>query len=121
VFDAGALMVKTRLPDVPPPGVGFMTATLDVPAVVRSADGTTAVSAVDETNVVTRSVPFHCATDVPTKFVPSMVSVRSECPAMVEVGLIETSVGTGFAVAVTVKITLFDVPPPGAGFTTVMG
>jgi hypothetical protein len=54
------------------------------------------------------------------KFVPVTVSVKSELPAGIEVGIIETIDGRGFGVitAVIVNVCAFEVPPPGAGFTT---
>jgi len=115
------LIAKIILPKVPPPGAGFTTATLDVPTVARSGAGTRAVSVDDETKVVARSVPFHCTVESLTKSVPAMINVRLDLPAVVEVGLIDISVGTGFVVSITVKVWLFEVPPPGAGFTTATG
>jgi hypothetical protein len=56
--------------------------------------------------------------DDATKFVPFTVSVKLDPPARVDVGLIEIVVGTGLVATVTVNVCAFDVPPPGAGFTT---
>ena len=42
-------------------------------------------------------------------------------PAGVLVGASEVSAGTEFAAAVMVNVTAFEVPPPGAGVTTVTG
>jgi hypothetical protein len=117
----GALIVKMAPAEVPPPGVGFTTVTLDVPTAATSGAVTSAVTVEEDTKVVVRSEPFHCTVELPTKFVPVTVSVKPECPAIVEVGLIEVSVGTGFAVAVTVNVWLLEVPPPGAGVTTTTG
>ena len=50
------------------------------------------------------------------KLEPVAVSVNCGPPATVEVGVIEVSTGAAF---VTVKICAFEVPPPGAAFTTV--
>ena len=102
--------------DVPPPGVGFTTVTDAVPAVAIRAVGTVAVSWVDETNVVVSAVPFQFTVEVETKFVPFTVKVNCAPPAVAQVGLIEVVVGTGLLI---VKVCAFDVPPPGAGFTTV--
>jgi len=118
---AGALIVNVMLPEVPPPGTGFVTATLAVPVAAISVAGTSAVIAVDDTNVVVSPAPFHLTVELLTKFVPDKLNVKSGLPAVVELGLIELSVGTGFAAAVTVNVTLFEVPPPGVGFTTVTG
>lgn len=117
---AGAgLIVKITLPDVPPPGAGLKTDMLDVPAATISPDVITAVIVEDDTNVVVRDDPFHCTVELPTKFVPVTVKVKSDPPAIVEVGEIETIVGTGFAAAVIVNVCALDMPPPGVGFATV--
>ena len=44
------------------------------------------------------------------------MSVKSGLPAVVDVGLIEMVAGTGFRI---VNVWLPEVPPPGAGVTTV--
>src|ERR1019366_9092712 len=107
--------------DVPPPGVGFITVTAAVPAAAMSAAVIAAVNCVALTNVVVRALPFHCATELLMKFVPFNVSVNAAPPAPAEVGASDVSVGTGFAAAVTLKFTEFDVPPPGVGLNTVTG
>jgi len=48
--------------------------------------------------------------------VPFTVSVKPELPAAVEVGEIDVVVGTGLLM---VNVWAADVPPPGAGVTTV--
>jgi hypothetical protein len=52
-------MVKETELDVPPPGDGFNTVTLVVPAEAMSAAVTAAVNCVLLTNVVVRLDPFH--------------------------------------------------------------
>jgi hypothetical protein len=49
--------------------------------------------------------------------VPFTVKVKPPLPAVTQVGLIDVVVGTGLLM---VNVTAFDVPPPGAGFTTVV-
>jgi len=71
---------------------------------------------VEETNVVASVFPFHFTVDVETKFVPFTVNVNCAPPAVAQVGPIELVVGTGLLI---VNVCGFDVPPPGAGFTTV--
>ena len=115
------LIVKIKLPEVPPPGAGFVTLMLDVPTVAISAAVTSAVTSPADTNVVTSPDPFQFTVELLTKFVPSTVSVKPAFPAKVEVGLMEVMVGAGFTVAVTLKFKLPEVPPPGAGFVTVTG
>jgi hypothetical protein len=112
----GLTMVNVCEFEVPPPGAGFTTVTDAVPAVATFAAGTIAVSLIEETNVVVRGEPFQLTTEVETKLVPFTVKVNWELPAVVEVGLIEVVVGTGLLM---VNVCGFEVPPPGAGFTTV--
>ena len=107
--------------DVPPPGAGLTTVTAAVPEMAMSLAVIAAVNCVALTKVVVRALPFHWATDVLMKFVPFSVRVKAGPPAPVDVGASEVSVGTGLFVAVTLKLTAFDEPPPGAGFVTVTG
>src|SRR4029077_4942944 len=112
-----ALIVNVCAFDVPPPGVGFTTVTDAVPAVAMSEAGTVAVSCVEETNVVASEVAPQRTVEVETKFVPVTVKVNCGPPAVAQAGLIAVVVGTGLLM---VNLTACDVPPPGAGFTTVM-
>jgi hypothetical protein len=116
IVGTGLLMVKVTEFEVPPPGAGFTTVTDAVPPVATLAAGMVAVSLIEETNVVVRAEPFQLTVEVETKLVPFTVKVNEPLPAVVEVGLIEVMVGTGLLM---LKVTAFDVPPPGAGFTTV--
>ena len=116
VVGTGLLIVNVCGFDVPPPGAGFTTVTDAVPAFATRAAVTVAVSCVEETNVVVKAVPFQRTDEVATKLVPFTVRVNCGDPARHELGLIELVVGTGLLM---VNVTAFDVPPPGAGFTTV--
>ena len=109
-------MVKVNPLDLPPPGVGFITVTVAVPAVAMSLAGTEAVNFVPLTYFVVSPVPFHCTVEVETKFVPVTVRVNAAPPAVALEGDSEVAFGNGL---LTVKMRLFDLPPPGAGFTTV--
>lgn len=71
-----ALMVKTAVLLVPPPGVGLKTVMFFVPAVVKSVAGITAVSCVGETYVVALSVPLSLTLEPDTKLVPVTVIVN---------------------------------------------
>ena len=106
--------------DAPPPGVGFTTVTAAVPELAMSAAVIAAVNEVALTNVVVRGLPFHCAVEPFTKLVPVSCSVNAAPPAPVNVGEIEVRVGTGLLAALILKFTAFDMPPPGAGFVTVI-
>jgi hypothetical protein len=64
--------------------------------------------------------PFTRTTDAPsTNPVPFTVSVKEAPPAVADVGVMPVVVGAGFGKAVIVKVCALDVPPPGAGLTTV--
>jgi hypothetical protein len=112
-------MLKSTPPDVPPPGEGFTTVTVALPAVWRSVALTCAVIVVEFVYDVDRGVPFHITVDDVTKFDPPAVVLIPAPPAAAEAGLIETSEGIGFDGGLIVKFTPLDVPPPGEGFTTV--
>src|SRR5436190_190144 len=109
-------MVNVCAFDVPPPGVGFTTLTDAVPAVAMRAPGTVAVSCVAETNAVVSAVPFQRTDELATKLLPFTVIMNCAAPARHELGLIEVVAGTGLLI---VNACEFEVPPPGAGFTTV--
>src|SRR5919108_53171 len=102
--------------EVPPPGAGVTTVTLAVPAVAMAAAVMTAVSWVALTTVVVRGAPFHCTVLPGTKPVPVAVSVKAAPPAVALVGETVVSVGMGL---LTENVCAAEVPPPGAGVTTV--
>ena len=52
------------------------------------------------------------------KFVPLMVKVCADAPALADEGESVVMVGTG---ALSVKLTEFEAPPPGVGFVTTTG
>ncbi len=101
---------------MPPPGVGFTTVTEADPCVAMSAMEMEAVSFVLLENVVVRAAPFQFTTEPVTKFEPLTVSVKAGPPAVALLGEIELIAGTGLLM---VNVIAFDVPPPGATFTTV--
>ena len=88
-------MVKVRVPEVPPPGVGVKTVTERVPAVAMSAAAMVAWSWVAETYVVGRAAPFQRTSEVLTNRVPVTVRVNAGPPAVVAVGARLAFVGTG--------------------------
>jgi len=110
---ATTLTVEPAL--VPPPGDELFTATDIVPALERSAAGTTPVSWVAETNCVVIAVPFRSMADPDTKLDPEIVNVVSGAPAAMTEGVTELRVGTGLF---TVKFIELEDPPPGAGLDT---
>jgi hypothetical protein len=90
-----ALIVNDRMPDVPPPGAGFVTVTVAVPAVAISAAVIAADSCVAFTKVVVLTVPLNLTTDVETKAVPFTVRMKAAPPAVALVGEREVAVGAG--------------------------
>jgi hypothetical protein len=115
---AAELTVKFAGADVPPPGVGFVTVTGNVPAVAISAAVMAAVTCVELTNVVVAAVPLNFTAEVETKPVPFTVSVNAAPPAVAPEGESDVIVGAGL---LTVKLLAAEVPPPGAAFVTVTG
>src|SRR5207248_2550237 len=103
--------------EVPPPGAGFVTVMLNVPAVARSVTGIEAVSCVALMKVVVRAEPPKFTTEFVTKFVPLTVSVKTPSPTFLLVGEMLVVVGAGL---LTVNVCALEVPPPGVGFVTVM-
>jgi len=118
IVGTGLLMVKATPAEVPPPGAGFVTVTEGVPAAATSAAVMAAVSCVELTNVVARAAPLKLTTEAASKFVPFTVNVNAALPAIALVGESVVIVGAGLF---TAKLTAAEVPPPGAGFTTVTG
>ena len=119
IVGTGLFTVKVAEFDVPPPGVGLVTVTGKVPAVVTSVDRIVAETCVEFWNEVARATPLKFTVEVETKLVPVTVRVNAPEPAKVFVGAMVVIVGTGLLAPVIVKVTEFDVPPPGAGVTTV--
>jgi hypothetical protein len=74
------------------------------------------------TNVVVRLAPFQRTREAGTKPLPLTVSVRAPLPAETLAGDSPLTVGTAErAAALTEKVAAPEVPPPGAGVTTVTG
>lgn len=116
-MDGVGLLVTANDTDaaVPPAGAGFTTVTDAVPPAAISVAVIAAVSCVALTYVVVRELPFHCTTDDGTNPVPVTDSVNVADPAAADDGEIPVIAGVGLLI---VKVTLGEVPPPGAGFIT---
>jgi hypothetical protein len=110
-------MLRASEADGPVVGAGFVTVTFAVPAAAISEARIAAVNCVLLTKVDVRLAPLNCTLAPFTNPVPFTVSVNAPEPAKTLEGDSEESVGT---VLLTVKVAAFDVPPPGAGFVTVM-
>src|SRR4029453_5044438 len=111
--------------DVPPPGAASKTVTDRCPADWISAPVICAVSRVALTKLVIRAAPFQRTVETPlTKPEPFTVRVKPGPPALTAFGCRLVSMGTGLSPpdgGVTLKKSVFDVPPPGAEVTTVTG
>ena len=99
------------------PPSGLRTVTEIVPVAAMSAIRILACSWVDETKVVTRSVPFHRTFEPLTKSLPDTVSVKAALPAVAKKGLRSNTVGpeTG---ALTSKVIALEIPPSGLNTVT---
>jgi hypothetical protein len=108
----GLAIVKFTGLDRPPPGAGFCTATVAVPAELRSDAGTCAVSEVLDTCVVPSAAPFHSMIEAGMKPLPDAVTVSAALPAVAEFGVNPLTVGTGFCGVCGEPPPPFDPPPP---------
>jgi hypothetical protein len=103
--------------DGPPPGAGFDTEMEREPTAARRLAGRATVREVALTEDGVKAAVFTC-TDAPfTKFMPITVRLSPAVPARTLVCDRDEIMGTGFR---TGSKRVFDVPPPGAGFKTVM-
>lgn len=89
-------MLKLAAADGPPPGAGFTTVMVAVPATATSEARMDALRVVELTKVVLRLLPFHCTLEVAMKFVPLTVKVKPVPQTVAEEGDREAIVGTGF-------------------------
>jgi len=110
---SGLFTAKLILPETPPPGAGLLTATLFTAAVATSAAVIAAWSLLAEMNVVVRSVPLNCTTELEMKLLPVIVKVKPCTPANDELGLTDATVGVGlFSVGVGPGGGVDPPPPP---------
>jgi hypothetical protein len=100
-----ALIVNVAAPEF---AAQVPTMTEAVPGVAMSEAGTVAVSFVEETNVVTRELPFQLTVDPETKLVPFTVSVNCGPPAAVQFGLSELIVGALLMVITRVAVAVLQ-------------
>ena len=100
-----------------PPPAGFVTVTFTVPAVAMSAAGIVATICVLVTDegVIAGLAPKFTVAPL-AKPVPVRVSVNAALPALMLAGEIVASEGSGLLI---VSARTPEVPPPGAGLTTV--
>ena len=103
---------------VPPPGGGFSTVTTAFVGFSTSAGKMAALTCVALMKVVTRAAPFQYTVAPCTKPVPDTTRSNAGRPASTVAGSRPVRAG-GAAAELIVKATAADVPPPGAGLTTV--
>lgn len=112
----GLLMANVAASEVPPPGAGVVTVTLAVLAVAMSVAGIKAVNCVALMKNVVRALPFHCTVESLMNPLPVTTNVKAVPPAVAEAGFKLVMAGAGLLM---VKVSPFDVPPPGDGLATV--
>ena len=95
IVGTGLFTVNGEFPEVPPPGAGFVTVTLNVPAAAMSGAVIAAVTCVALTNVVVLDAPLKFTTEPETKPVPFTVKVNAAPPAVALVGESDVIVGSG--------------------------
>jgi len=96
------------------------TATLAMPGEATSVLMIWAVSLLEETNAVVRNSPFHVTTSVDRKFDPFTVSVKAAPSDAAVGGLSDEITRLGLPGGSMLNDTALEVPPPGAGFVTVI-
>jgi hypothetical protein len=119
ITGTGLFTVKLTEFEAPPPGPGFVTITAGVPATAMSLTRIEAFTCPEFTKAVILLMPPKLTVAPLRKFVPFTVNVKAAPPAITFAGCNVVTVGTGLFVTVTLKVTEFDVPPPGVGFVTV--
>ena len=117
ITGSGLIIAKLTAVEVPPPGAGLTTVMEAVPAPAISGAVMTAVNWDEETKVVGRGKLFQRTSAVLTKPLPLTFSVNAALPAGAVAGIKLLITGSGLIIA---KLTAVEVPPPGAGLTTVM-
>jgi hypothetical protein len=114
IVKAGAgLTVNAMAFEVPPAGAGFTTVTLSVPAVWMSSALIEELNWVPLTKVVGQLPPFHCTSELATKFVPFTVRVKAAPPAKALEGESDVTVGTGVLKMTPILIELLVGVPSG--------
>ena len=101
--------------DVPPAGAGFVIVTSTVPDAARTELGSVAIICVGETYDAVSAVLPACVVDEGKNPLPAIVICALGEPTTMVPGVMPVIAGTGLP---TTKLTVFDVPPPGSGFTT---
>jgi len=97
------LIVNTALPEVPPPGVGFLTVIEADPEEATSEAGTRADNWVALTYVVVSELLFQRTVEVAMKPPPLTVRVNDAAPAVALAGVIDEIEGAGFAAATSMR------------------
>ena len=115
IVGRGLLTVKLTAVEVPPPGPGLVTVTGNVPACAMSAAVMVAVSRVLLEKVVVRAEPFQFTVAPLTNLLPVAVRVKATEPSVLLFGEIEVSTAAELLME---KLSVLEVPPPGAGLDT---
>ena len=92
--------------------------TAAVPAVAMSFAGICAMSG-PPLSVVGRSFPFQRMTELGTKFVPITAKVKACVPTGAQLGSRELIVGIWLVSLLMAKLTMLELPPPGAELVTI--
>ena len=107
--------------ELPPPGGGFVTTTLNEPVVIRSDGVSVIFSCVPLMNETECATPLKVTTEEARKPEPLMLNVVPDDPAKRDEGDRLVMAGTGLTKgALTVNTAGVELLPPGAGFVTTM-
>ena len=118
IVGTGLLTAKLTVFDVPPPGAGFVTITGKLPTVAWSPAVSGIVICAALTNVTVCATPLYVAVEVVDEIGAIDGQRLRPAPTTADVGESVVMVGVRL---LTVKLTVFEVPPPGAGFVTTTG
>jgi hypothetical protein len=113
---AGSATVKAAWEDVPPPGGGLKIAILSTAGAMMSPEVIATFRVELLMNVVVRLDPFHCTTEVGSKFAPVTVRVKAEPPAVAKLGFRLEMAAFGLAMVMLAEL---ESPPPGVEVKTV--
>ena len=114
---AGLFIVNIASGESPPPGGGVFTESFKIAAEARSVTDKRMESFVAEIKIVPRSTPLTFTVESGLKPVPFTVKTVAALPTKTEFGLSVIEPGAGLLIA---KLSVLEVPPPGAGLTIVI-
>src|SRR5271154_6763508 len=109
-FETNGVIVNGLECEDPPPGEGFTTVTLTVPAEANALAARATITCDGLTKVVGCAPPFNCTTDWGKNPDPFTFNITGAAPACALVGMIEEMEGIG---KLTLTVSELEVSAPG--------